>query len=100
MASVLDLIGETPLIEVTKFDSGPCRLFLKLECEAANTDLSDVFQICSSSAFGLASPPVSLKPSRPRPLPEARNESTAISESLHGIVSKVSAPEVSEWPSA
>ena len=31
MASVLDLIGETPLVEVTKFDRGPCRLFLKLE---------------------------------------------------------------------
>jgi hypothetical protein len=69
--------------------------------EAANTDLRNLFQICSSNAFGLASPPMSLKPSRPRdPLPGARNESTAISESLHGIVSKVSAPEVSEWSSA
>ena len=29
--SVLDLIGKTPLVEVTRFDSGPCRLFLKLE---------------------------------------------------------------------
>jgi hypothetical protein len=33
--------------------------------EAANTDLSNVFQICSRYAFGLASSPVSLKPSRP-----------------------------------
>lgn len=31
MTSVLDLIGDTPLIEVTRFDCGPCRLFLKLE---------------------------------------------------------------------
>jgi cystathionine beta-synthase len=31
MTSVLDLIGETPLVEVTQFDRGPCRLFLKLE---------------------------------------------------------------------
>jgi cystathionine beta-synthase len=31
MASVLDLIGSTPLIEVTRIDCGPCRLFLKLE---------------------------------------------------------------------
>jgi cystathionine beta-synthase len=31
MASVLDLIGSTPLIEVTRIDRGPCRLFLKLE---------------------------------------------------------------------
>lgn len=30
-ASILDLIGNTPLIELTKFDTGPCRLFLKLE---------------------------------------------------------------------
>src|SRR5262249_29180720 len=33
--------------------------------EAGNTD-HHVFQICSSAAFGLASSPVSLKPSRPR----------------------------------
>jgi len=31
MASVLDLIGATPLVEVTRMDCGPCRLFLKLE---------------------------------------------------------------------
>src|ERR1700704_2134021 len=31
MASVLDLIGNTPLIEVTRIDRGPCRLFLKRE---------------------------------------------------------------------
>ena len=30
-ASVLDLIGNTPLVELTRFDTGPCRLFLKLE---------------------------------------------------------------------
>ncbi|TBW39480.1 pyridoxal-phosphate dependent enzyme [Siculibacillus lacustris] len=29
--SVLDLIGHTPLVEVTRLDTGPCRLFLKLE---------------------------------------------------------------------
>jgi cystathionine beta-synthase len=29
--AVLGLIGNTPLIEVTRFDTGPCRLFLKLE---------------------------------------------------------------------
>jgi hypothetical protein len=44
-----------------------------------------VFQVCSSNAFGSASPPVSLKPSRPRPLPGARDESTAISESLRAV---------------
>src|SRR5205809_2781410 len=29
--TVLDLIGSTPLVEVTRLDAGPCRLFLKLE---------------------------------------------------------------------
>src|SRR6516162_3209710 len=53
--------------------------------EAANTDLSNVFEICSSNAFGLGSPPVSLKPSPARPLPGARNESTAFAESLRAV---------------
>ncbi len=25
--NVLDLIGNTPLVELTRFDTGPCRLF-------------------------------------------------------------------------
>src|SRR5436189_304317 len=29
--AILSLIGETPLVEVTQFDIGPCQLFLKLE---------------------------------------------------------------------
>src|SRR5579859_2220620 len=29
--SVLGLIGNTPLVELTRFDTGPCRLFVKLE---------------------------------------------------------------------
>src|SRR5262250_3573799 len=41
MASVLDLIGETPLIEVTKFDSGPSRLFLKLESANPSGSIKD-----------------------------------------------------------
>jgi cystathionine beta-synthase len=41
MASVLDLIGETPLIEVTKFDRGPCRLFLKLESANPSGSIKD-----------------------------------------------------------
>ena len=54
-------------------------------CEAANTNLGNVFQICSSNAFGLASPPVSLKPSGLQPLPGARNESTGFLESLRAV---------------
>src|SRR5918998_5189468 len=29
--SSIELIGDTPMIEVTRIDTGPCRLFLKLE---------------------------------------------------------------------
>ncbi len=29
--SILALIGDTPLVEVTRLDTGPCQLFLKLE---------------------------------------------------------------------
>lgn len=41
MASVLDLIGETPLVEVTRFDRGPCRLFLKLESANPSGSIKD-----------------------------------------------------------
>jgi cystathionine beta-synthase len=41
MTSVLDLIGETPLIEVTQFDLGPCRLFLKLESANPSGSVKD-----------------------------------------------------------
>ncbi|MCE7887976.1 MAG: cysteine synthase family protein [Alphaproteobacteria bacterium PRO2] len=30
-SSILNLIGNTPMVELTKFDTGPCRLFMKLE---------------------------------------------------------------------
>src|SRR6266850_1822304 len=41
MASVLDLIGNTPLIEVTRIDRGPCGLFLKLESANPSGSLKD-----------------------------------------------------------
>ncbi len=41
MASVLDLIGETPLIEVTQFDRGRCQLFLKLESANPSGSIKD-----------------------------------------------------------
>ncbi len=30
-SNVLEMVGRTPLLEVTRIDTGPCRLFLKLE---------------------------------------------------------------------
>src|SRR5262249_44248622 len=41
MTTVLDLIGETPLVEVTRLDRGPCRLFLKLESANPSGSIKD-----------------------------------------------------------
>jgi cystathionine beta-synthase len=41
MASVLDLIGATALVEVTRIDRGPCRLFLKLESANPSGSIKD-----------------------------------------------------------
>ena len=38
---LLDLIGNTPLVEVTRLDAGPCRLFLKLEHQNPGGSLKD-----------------------------------------------------------
>src|SRR5918993_1366515 len=40
-ANVLELIGQTPLVEVTRFDTGPCRLFLKLESANPSGSIKD-----------------------------------------------------------
>ena len=41
MTSVLDLIGATPLVEMTRIDCSPCRLFLKLESANPSGSLKD-----------------------------------------------------------
>jgi cystathionine beta-synthase len=41
MSSVLDLIGNTPLVEVTRLDAGSCRLFLKLESANPSGSIKD-----------------------------------------------------------
>lgn len=38
---LLSLIGHTPMIEVTKIDTGPCRLFLKLESNNPGGSIKD-----------------------------------------------------------
>lgn len=40
-SSVLDLIGNTPLVETACFDTGPCRLFLKLESQNPGGSIKD-----------------------------------------------------------
>jgi cystathionine beta-synthase len=41
MRSALDLIGNTPMLEVTHIDTGPCRLFLKLENQNPGGSIKD-----------------------------------------------------------
>ncbi|UST67175.1 pyridoxal-phosphate dependent enzyme [Pseudomonas moraviensis] len=39
--AVLGLIGNTPLVQVTRFDTGPCTLFLKLESQNPGGSIKD-----------------------------------------------------------
>jgi cystathionine beta-synthase len=39
--AILDLIGHTPMVEVTRLDTGPCRLFLKLESQNPGGSIKD-----------------------------------------------------------
>jgi cystathionine beta-synthase len=39
--AILSLIGDTPLVEVTQFDTGPCHLFLKLENQNPTGSIKD-----------------------------------------------------------
>ena len=40
-ANVLEMIGRTPMIEATRLDAGPCRLFLKLESQNPGGSIKD-----------------------------------------------------------
>jgi cystathionine beta-synthase len=39
--AILSLIGDTPLVEITQFDTGPCQLFLKLESQNPTGSIKD-----------------------------------------------------------
>src|SRR4030081_2125036 len=39
--AILSLIGDTPLVEVTRLDTGPCQLFLKLENQNPGGSIKD-----------------------------------------------------------
>lgn len=41
VTSVLDLIGNTPLVKVTSLDTGPCELYLKLESQNPGGSIKD-----------------------------------------------------------
>ncbi len=40
-SSVLGLIGNTPIVRLSKFDTGPCELFLKLENQNPGGSIKD-----------------------------------------------------------
>ena len=39
--SILDLIGNTPMVELKSFDTGPCSLFVKLESQNPAGSIKD-----------------------------------------------------------
>src|SRR5712691_8473952 len=39
--AIVSMIGETPLVEITQFDTGPCHLFLKLEHQNSTGSITD-----------------------------------------------------------
>ena len=41
MTTIIDLIGETPLVAVTRLETGPCKLFLKLESANPSGSIKD-----------------------------------------------------------
>ena len=51
-ASLLDLIGKTPMVEVTRMDTGPCRLFLKLESQNPGGSIKDRIALSMIAAAG------------------------------------------------
>jgi len=57
--TLLDLIGKTPMVEVTKIDTGPCRLFLKLEAQNPGGSIKDriaLSMIAAAEAEGFLKP--------------------------------------------
>jgi len=57
--SLLDLIGKTPMVEVKRIDTGPCRLFLKLEAQNPGGSIKDriaLSMIAAAEAEGFLKP--------------------------------------------
>jgi cystathionine beta-synthase len=58
-AALFSLIGNTPLMEVTRIDTGPCRLFLKLESQNPGGSIKDrigLAMIAAAEADGSLKP--------------------------------------------
>jgi cystathionine beta-synthase len=48
--SVLELIGNTPILKISKFDTGPCDLFVKMESENPGGSIKDRIAVCMIEA--------------------------------------------------
>jgi len=48
--SVLELIGNTPILKTSKFDTGPCDLFIKMESENPGGSIKDRIAVCMIEA--------------------------------------------------
>jgi cystathionine beta-synthase len=58
-SNVLEMIGNTPLLEISRLSTGLCRLFLKLECNNPGGSIKDriaLFMIRDAEAKGLIRP--------------------------------------------
>src|ERR1700704_2663974 len=79
--SALDLIGNTPLLELTRFDTGPCRLFAKLKSQNPGGSIKDRIGLSLSEAAGeggtSAAAPAGPRVSARRVPPAARPTPTA-----------------------
>ena len=47
---ILRLIGDTPLLEITRMDTGPCQLFVKLENQNPTGSIKDRIALCMIEA--------------------------------------------------
>jgi cystathionine beta-synthase len=59
VGSVLDLIGSTPMVELKSFDTGPCRLFVKMESANPGGSIKDriaLSMIAAAEADGRLKP--------------------------------------------
>ena len=44
--TLLDTVGNTPLVQLTRFDTGPCELFVKLENQNPGGSIKDRIAAC------------------------------------------------------
>jgi cystathionine beta-synthase len=58
-SNILEMVGRTPMLEVTHIDTGPCRLFLKLELANPGGSIKDrigVSMIGEAESAAISSP--------------------------------------------